>query len=121
MMLQTSIATTTTMPSASANTGSEVSARQPPQVRTTAPVWSATHAAPAAASAINSRKTTIRIMKGLLRRLGERRHGVRGKLSGRGKRCLARRRLVEPALRGRAIGRRQRQQFAPRLVEIVAQ
>ena len=65
-----------TMPSASANTGSEVCTRQPSHDSTTSPPWSATHAAPAEASAINSRNRMIRCIRFLLKRLGERRHGL---------------------------------------------
>ena len=52
---------------------------------------------------------------------GERRHRVGGELTGGRERGIAGIGLVEPGLRGGAIGRRQRLQFAPRLGEIVAQ
>jgi hypothetical protein len=108
---QANIAATMTRPSASANTGSVVATRQPPHDSVTSPVWSATHAAPAAASAINTKNRTIRIMEILLPNpivlltwLGERGHGIGRKLTGRGKRGIARVGLVEPGLRGRAVG-----------------
>ena len=120
-MLHSTIAATTTMPSASANTGSEVCTRQPPHDSTNSPVWPATQAAPSEASAINSRNRMIRCIRTLLRRLGERRHGLGRELTGHRERRVARIGLVEPALRGGAIGRRQRLQLAPRFLVIVAQ
>ena len=54
-------------------------------------------------------------------RFGERRHGVGRELTRGGERRIACIGLVEPGLRGGAIGRRQRIQFAPRLGQIVAQ
>ncbi len=61
--LHASIAATTVTPSPRANTGSEVWTRKPPHASVTSPVWSATHAAPAAASAINTRNRMIRYIK----------------------------------------------------------
>jgi len=87
----------------------------------TSPVWSATHAAPAAASAINTKNKIIRIMEILLTGPGEHGHGIGRKLARGGKRGIARIGLVEPGLRGRAIGGRKRVQFAPRIGKIVAQ
>src|SRR5947207_5634233 len=112
-IVQLSIPATMATPSASTNTGSEVSARQPPHASMTSPVWSAIHAAPAAASAINTKNRMIRYIEILLPRLGEHRHGLGGELTGRGKGCVARIGLVEPGLGGRTIGRRQRLQLAP--------
>src|SRR5258705_13230253 len=120
-MLHASIAATTATPSANANTGSEVSTRQPPHDSVTSPVWSAPPAAPAAASAINTRNRMIRYIGFLWPRLGERGHGIGCELAGRSERRIARVRFVEPGLRGRAIGRRQRLQLAPRLDHVVAQ
>src|SRR6516165_3495704 len=56
------------MPNASAKTGTVVCTRQPPHESATSPGWSATHAAPAAASAISNRKRMIRYIETLLRR-----------------------------------------------------
>src|SRR5258708_20837761 len=105
-MLQVSIAATTVTPSASANTGSEVSTRQPPQDSATSPVWSATHAAPAAASAIKARNRMIRTIRFLGRRFGERRHGLGRELTRFGQHRVARIGLVDPTLHGRTVGRR---------------
>src|ERR1700730_16638236 len=57
----------------------------------------------------------------LLTWLGEHGHGIGRELTGSGERGIARIGLVEPGLRGRAIGWGQRIQFAPRLGKIVAQ
>src|SRR3982074_884992 len=116
-----SIATTMVAPSASANTGSEVSTRQPPHDSATSPVWSATHAAPAAASAINTRNRMTRYIEFLWRRFGERRHGVGRKFSRCGKRRVARVGLVDPGLRGGATARAPRRYLAPGLGVFVAQ
>src|SRR5438552_5615654 len=113
-------AMTTTMPSTSTNTGSVVSARQPPQDSTTSPVWSATHAAPAAAAAIRARNRMMRIMKFLLG-CRERGHGVGCEFARGGERRVAGIGLVEPGLRGGTVGRCERVQLAPRFVEVVAQ
>src|SRR3954470_5594759 len=110
-----------TMPSASTNTGSVVSTRQPPHDSTTSPVWSAIQAAPAAAAAIRNRNRMIRIMKFLLAGWRERGHGVAGVFARGRKRGVAGVGLAEPILRGGAIGGRKRIQFTPRLAEIVAQ
>src|SRR2546429_8006927 len=120
-MVHASIPATMATPSASTNTGSEVPARQPPHASGTSPVWSAIHAAPAAASAIKTRNRMIRYIEILLPRFGERRHGLRGELTGCGKGCVACVCLVEPGLGSGTIGRRQRLQLAPRLGEIVTQ
>src|SRR5947208_14478037 len=109
------------MPSASTNTGSEVSTRQPPHDSTTSPVWSAIQAAPAAAAAIRARNRMMRIMKFLFAGLRERGHGVAGVFARDRERGVAGVGLAEPLLRGGAIGRRERIQFTSRLVEIVAQ
>ncbi len=93
-----------TIPSANANIGSVVATRQPPHDSVMSPVWSATHAAPAAASAINTKNRTIRIMEILLTGPGEHGHGIGRKLARGGKRGIARIGLVEPGLRGCAIG-----------------
>src|SRR5215469_14873577 len=91
----------------------------------TSPVWSATHAAPAAASAINTRNRTMRSMKillpGLFSRLGEIGHGGVGKFARGGQRGVARIRLVEPGLHRRTRLRRQALQLAPRVGSVVAQ
>src|SRR5215470_18627127 len=107
---------TTVMPSTSTNTGSAISARQPPQDSTTVPGWSAIHAAPSAAAAIRARNRMMRIMEFLLG-LRERGHGLVGEFARGGERRIARVGLVEPALRGGAIRRGKRHQLAPRLVE----
>src|SRR5204862_3202592 len=115
------MAATMTMPSDSTNTGGEASTRQPPHDSTTSPVWSAIQAAPAAAAAIRARNRMMRIMNFLLAGLRERSHGVAGVFARGRKRGVAGIDLAEPLLRRGAIGRRQRIQFAPRLIEIVAQ
>src|SRR5260370_6907747 len=120
-MVHASIPATMATPSASTNTGSEDCTRQPPHDSVTSPVWSAIHAAPAAASAIDPRNRMIRYIEILLPRLGEPRHGISRELTGRGKRGVARICLVEPGLDGSTIGRRQRLQFAPRFGEIIMQ
>src|ERR1043166_4560102 len=117
---QSIVATTTTMPSPSTNTGSDVSARQPPQDSTTSPGWSATHAAPAAAAAIRARNRMMRIMKFLLG-CRERGHGIGGEFARGGERRIAGIGLLDPALRGGTIGRRKRIELAARFIEIVAQ
>ena len=112
--------TTMTMPSTSMNTGSAVSARQPPQDNTTSPGWSAIHAAPAARGCDQSQEQNDadhEIPIGCR----ERGRGVGSEFARGGKRRVTRIGLVEPGLRGGTIGRRQRVQLAPRFVEIVAQ
>src|SRR5262249_11816241 len=118
---QRKTATTTTMPTASTNTGSSILARKPPQDSTTSPGWSATQAAPAAAAAIRARNRMMRTMKFLLAGCRERGHGVGGEFARGGERRVAGIGLVEPLLGCAAIGGRQRVQLAPRLREIVAQ
>src|SRR5579871_1859626 len=118
---RTSIAATITTPRNSAKTGSDTMyLAGPPKDSATSPGWSATQAAPAAASAIRMRNRTMRSMKILLGRFGERRHGLIGELTGRGERGIARRRLVEPGLRRRAVGGTERGELAPRFIIIVA-
>ena len=56
-----------------------------------------------------------------MRRFGERSHGVGRKLTGGGQRGVARVGPFKPGLRRGAIGRLQRLQFPPRLVEIISQ
>src|SRR4029077_1755664 len=119
--LHASVAATMATPSASANTGSVVWTRQPFHDSATSPVCSATHAAPAAASAINSRNRMIRYIEILLRRFGERRHGIRRELTRGGERRVALIGLVEPWLGGGAIAGRKRIQLAPRLGIIIAE
>src|ERR1700722_5215452 len=118
--LHASIAATPVIASASANTGSVVTTFTPPHDSTTSPVWSATQAAPAAASAINSRNRMIRYIGVLLPRLRQRRHGLGRESTGCRQRRIARAGLVDPPLRGGAVGGRQRHQFAPGLVDVVA-
>src|SRR5215475_6727164 len=111
---------TTVMPSTSTNTGSAISAREPPQDSTTVPGWSAIHAAPAAAAAIRARNRMMRIMKFLLG-CRERSHGIGGEFARGGERRIAGVGLLDPALRGGTIGRRKRIELAARFIEIVAQ
>src|ERR1700761_5684977 len=113
------IEATIASPSASTNTGTVVPPRQPDHASTTSPVWSAIHAAPAAASAINSRNRMIRIIDSLWRGFGKRRHGVRRELARGCQRGVARIGFLDPGLSGGTIGRRQGVQFVPRLVEVV--
>src|SRR6476620_4765517 len=113
--------TTTTMPTNSVNTASDISALVvPPQDSTILPGWSATHAAPAAAAAIRARNRMMRIMKFLLG-CRERARGVGGEFARGGERRVAGIGLVEPGLRSSTIGRGQRVQLTPRFREIVAQ
>src|SRR5260221_14395659 len=118
---RTNIATTMTMASSNANTGSETMYLAPPRDSATSPGRSATQAAPAAPSAIRRRNRTMRSMKILLGRFGERCHRLFGELTGRGERRIARGRLVEPGLRRRAVIRVERGQLAPRLRIIIAE
>src|ERR1700759_1212590 len=101
------IAATTTMPTASTNTGNDTMYLAPPRDSATSPGCSAIHAAPHAASAIKPRNKRIRIMRDLLPRFRERSHRIIGELT-RGRQCgIARGGLVEPGLRRRAVGRRK--------------
>src|SRR6478672_3181740 len=118
---QTITAATIVTPSASANTGTVVSTRQPAHDSTTSPLWSATQAAPAAASAIKPRNRMMRTIKTLLPGLSERGHGVGRELARRGERGVAGIGLVEPGLRRRPIRGRQRIQLAARIRQIIAQ
>src|SRR4051794_7846527 len=110
--------TRTAMPTNSVNTASDTSALVvPPQDSTTLPGWSATHAAPAPAAAIRARNRMMRIMKFLLG-CRERGRGVGGEFARGGECRVTGIGLVEPGLRGSAIGRGQRVQFTPRFREV---
>src|SRR5882757_9798330 len=105
-MLHASTAATMMTPRLNANSGSERCTLYTPQDSAKSPLWSATHDAPAAAIAINTRKRMIRYMEFLLCRFGERGHGFGGELTGGGERGIPGIALVEPGLGGGAIGRR---------------
>ncbi len=103
-VLHASIAATMAMPSASVNTGKVMATFRVPQDSVTSPACSATHAAPAAASAINNRNRMIRYIEILLRRFGEHSHRLSREFPGCGDGGIARIGLVDPRLRGGAIG-----------------
>ena len=105
----------------STNTGSDISARAPPHDSTTSPGWSATQAATRAAAAIRARNRMMRIMKFLLAGFASAAMASEANLREAASAASRASALSSQACAAARSAARERVQFAPRFVEIVAQ